>query len=176
MLQDLTKILRMHNVVLPSSLTLLIKVFITLEGFGRLLDPKLNMLDLARPYLKKEVMKRYSPKAVKMKAMHLATEYINFAEDLPTDLRRLLKIARVQGLKIRMDESALNRILKNMSRGANRISSSLIIAAFIIASGLLMTVESPSGFWVPFLTIAGFSLSGLGVIGLLISMWRNRKG
>ena len=78
MLQDLTKILRMHNVVLPSSLTLLIKVFITLEGFGRLLDPKLNMLDLARPYLKKEVMKRYSPKAVKMKAMHLATEYINF--------------------------------------------------------------------------------------------------
>jgi ubiquinone biosynthesis protein len=62
LLNDVASILRNHAVRLPSDITLLVKACVTLEGFGRLIDPDFQLMEEAAPLLKKTLVNRYSPK------------------------------------------------------------------------------------------------------------------
>src|SRR5690606_18752348 len=53
MLSDAAGLLRSHGLMLPPDLALVIKAFLTLEGFGRQLDPEFDMATEARPWLER---------------------------------------------------------------------------------------------------------------------------
>ena len=61
LLTDITALVRNHNLVLPSDIALFIKAIITLEGFGRLLNPDFDLMTEAEPLLKRMIRTRYSP-------------------------------------------------------------------------------------------------------------------
>ena len=61
LLNDITALVRNHNLVLPSDIALFIKAIITLEGFGRLLNPHFDLMSEAEPLLKRMIRTRYSP-------------------------------------------------------------------------------------------------------------------
>ena len=61
LLNDITAMVRNHNLVLPSDIALFIKAIITLEGFGRLLNPDFDLMTEAEPLLKRMIRTRYSP-------------------------------------------------------------------------------------------------------------------
>lgn len=61
LLMDITALLRNHDLVLPSDIALLVKTIITLEGFGRVLDPTFDVMSEAEPLIKRMVRIRYSP-------------------------------------------------------------------------------------------------------------------
>ena len=60
LLNDITALVRNHNLVLPSDIALFIKAIITLEGFGRLLNPHFDLMSEAEPLLKRMIRTRYS--------------------------------------------------------------------------------------------------------------------
>jgi ubiquinone biosynthesis protein len=52
MLSEVTGIVRQHGLCLPPDLAMVVKVFITLEGLGRRLDPAFDMVGAAAPFLR----------------------------------------------------------------------------------------------------------------------------
>ena len=58
LLNAIAAVLRNYNLRLPSELTLLAKACVTLEGFGRLIDPNFQLMDEAMPLLKRTVANR----------------------------------------------------------------------------------------------------------------------
>lgn len=174
MLGDVTAILREHRLALPSDLALLIKAFITLEGLGRGLDPDFHMAEEALPLLRKVMRAQYRPRVLAQRAWRNLRRTLAMVEQLPHDISRLMRNARRGKLNIHLDILHLRRVGDQLNRAANRISMALVIAALIVGSSIVMTVQGgPTLFGLPAFGFLGFMGAVLGGLWLVRSIWRS---
>jgi len=177
MLADVTTILREHRLGLPSDLALLIKAFITLEGMGRGLDPDFHMTTEALPQLRRVVRARYQPKTLALRAWQTLRRALAVAEQLPHDVSRLLRNARRGRVQVGIDIAHLKRVGDQIDRAANRLAMALIIAALIVGSSIVMTVQGgPTLFGLPAFGFIGFASAFAGGLWLVRAIWRSSKG
>jgi len=175
MLGDVTAILRAHHLALPSDLALLIKAFITLEGLGRGLDPDFHMAEEALPLLRKVMRAQYRPKVLSQRAWRNVRRLLALVEQLPHDLSRLMRNARRGKLNIHLDIAHLRRVGDQLTQAANRISMALVIAALIVGSSIVMTVEGgPTLFGLPAFGFLGFCGAVVGGLWLVRSIRRSK--
>ncbi len=165
MLGDVTGILRQHKLALPSDLALLIKVFITLEGLGRSLDPGFHMAGEALPLLRQAVRERYQPQQLAQRGWQTLRQLGQLLGGLPRDLSRLLRTARRGRIQMQIDVTDLHPVADQLERAAQRIAVSLVIAALIIGSSIVMTVGGgPKLFGLPAFGLLGFVGAVLGAL------------
>jgi len=176
MLGDLTTIMRDYELTMPPDLAMLLKVFITLEGLGRQLDPDFDMVAGATPFIKRAVLARYKPDALAKRGMRNISDIFNILTDLPRDLRRLLSSARRGALQINVDIARLDQFGHELDRAASRVTIGLVTAALIIGTAIVMTVEGgPTIFGLPFLGFLGFIGAGISGIWVILSVWRSGR-
>lgn len=177
MLVDVTTLLRDHHLVLPADMALLIKAFITLEGMGRNLDPNFHMTTEALPLLKRVARERYRPLAVAQRGWATLRRTLAVAEQLPHDVSRLLRNARRGKLNVGIELAHLKRVGDQIDRAANRLTMALVIAALIIGSSIVMTVQGgPTLFGLPAFGFLGFASAFIGGLWLLRAIGRSSRG
>jgi ubiquinone biosynthesis protein len=177
MLADVTAILREHRLGLPADLALLIKAFITLEGMGRSLDPEFHMTTEALPLLRQVLRARYQPRAVATRAWQTLRRTLAVAEQLPHDVSLLLRNARRGRVLVGIELAHLKRVGDQIDRAANRLTMALVIAALIIGSSIVMTVQGgPTLFGLPAFGFLGFTSAFLGGLWLVRAIWRSSHG
>jgi ubiquinone biosynthesis protein len=176
MLGDVSAILRSHQLALPADLALLIKVFITLECLGRSLDPGFHMAEEALPLLRQAVHQRYAPSALARRGWQTLRRLANLAGDLPRDLARLLRTARSGRIQVQIDVTDLRPVVDQLDRAAQRIAVSLVVAALIIGSSIVMTVGGgPQLLGLPAFGLLGYIGASLGALWLLFGGRRGRR-
>ncbi len=174
MLADVTRILREHQLALPADLALLIKAFISLEGMGRGLDPDFHMATEALPLLRQLVRARYQPKALAQRGWQALRLVLAEVGRLPGDVSQLLRRARQGRLQVGIEVAHLKRVGDQIDRAASRLSLSLVVAALIIGSSIVMTVGGgPTLLGLPAFGLLGFVGAVIGGLWLLRSMWRS---
>ena len=177
MLADVTAILREHRLGLPADLALLIKAFITLEGMGRSLDPGFHMTTEALPLLRQVVRARYQPRVVATRAWQTLRHTLAVAEQLPHDVSRLLRNARRGRVHVGIELAHLKRVGDQIDRAANRLTMALVIAALIVGSSIVMTVQGgPTLFGLPAFGFLGFASAFVGGLWLVRAIWRSSHG
>jgi ubiquinone biosynthesis protein len=177
MLGDITTIMRDHQLTMPPDLSLLFKVFISLEGLGRQLDPDFEVVPLAQPYVRQAIMARYAPEALMRRGWRGVSDFLRLFGDLPRDMRRLLLAMRKGALQINVDVAELRQFIHQMDQSASRITIGLVTSALIIGSSIVMTVSGgPTLLGLPMLGVFGFVSAGIGGVWLLISIWRGGRG
>lgn len=176
MLSDLVTILREHSLALPPDLALLIKAFITLEGLGRQLDPDFDIAGEAAPLLKQEMLAHSTPAALARRGWRSLSHILDLIGGLPQDLRYILRTARRGKLHLEIEVVPLEQFGERMDRAASRLALSVVTAALIIGSAIVLTVERestlPGGLSFGML---GFIASVVSGIWLLVSIWRGGK-
>ncbi|HEX7990312.1 MAG TPA: 2-polyprenylphenol 6-hydroxylase [Stenotrophomonas sp.] len=176
MLGDITQLLRSYSLTLPADLALMIKAFLTLEGMGRQLDPDFDMASAARPFLEQVVLQRYAPKALLKRGRRSLLGMLDFAGELPRDLRRLVQAARRGQLKLRVETTALQGFGDQVNRAANRLVVGVITAALIIGSSIVMhSVGGLSSRWFLALGLCGFVGAGICGVWILFSILRSGR-
>jgi ubiquinone biosynthesis protein len=176
MLSDVTTILREHRLALPADLALLIKAFVSLEGMGRGLDPGFHMATEAQPLLRATLRARYQPRALAQRGWEALRETAGTMARLPQDLSNLLRRARHGKVQVGIEIADLRRTGNQIDRAASRLALALVIAALIIGSSIVMTVEGgPSLFGLPAFGLLGFVGAVVGGLMLLRSVWRGRR-
>ncbi len=176
MLADVTTLLREHHLALPSDLALLIKAFITLEGMGRGLDPAFHMANEALPQLRQVVRDRYRPKVLATRSWQALRRALAVAEQLPSDVARLLRNARRGRLQVGIEVAHLRRVGDQIDRAANRLAMALVISALIVGSSIVMTVEGGPTIWgLPAFGFLGFMGAVLGGAWLVRAIWRTGR-
>lgn len=176
MLSEMVGILRQHHLSLPPDLSLLFKAFITLEGMGRELDPAFNMVDEALPLLKTAVRKRYAPKALLQRGWRSLDGALSLLAGLPQDLSRLLKAARRGQLDIHIEIGNLTRVGNQLESAMNRLVVGLVVAALIVGSSIVMTVQGgPTLLGLPLFGLLGFVGAVLGSVWLLSSIAHSNR-
>jgi ubiquinone biosynthesis protein len=157
---DARNVFTRHRIRLPSSLTLLVKAIVTYEEVGRMLDPHLNMIEEVEPHVKKLAMRKLDPMRVSREAIAFVNNLSDFVAEAPAGIRRLTQKALRGELGLLLRHKGLDKLATDIDRASNRLSFSLIIAAIIVGSSLLITSKVGT-------TVYGFPL--LGVVGYLVA-------
>lgn len=176
MLLEVTALLRSHRLALPPDLALLIKVFLTLEGLGRSLDPDFDMASQAQPFLHRAMAAQLGPGAVARRGARALVDTASLLATLPRELRRLLRGMR-GGARLHMQVDELREFSHQVAHSANRLAGSMVIAALIVGSSIAMTVEGgPALLGLPLFGLLGFIGAALAGIWLLWSIFRSGGG
>lgn len=177
MLLEVTTLLRAHRLALPPDLALLIKVFVTLEGTGRKLDPDFDMARRAEPFLRRAMRARFSPRALARAGLRNLSDLAGIASTLPDDLRGVLRSLRGGQFHHHIDIGHLRELGQQIDHSANRLTVGVVLAALIIGSSITMTVKGgPTLLGLPFFGLLGFIGAVVAAVWLLVSIWRSGGG
>ena len=167
-----------HHLQLPGELVMLFRVVGMSEGLGARLDPDFRLFEFAEPYLQRFWLKRRSPKAMTWRLGQSFLEATDFGLDFPRRASRLFDQLERGDLEFNIQHEGLREFTHQLQRMVNRLALSIILAATIVALGLMMLIYHPAGWeqaigWVfglAFLLSLGFGVS------LMWSIWRSGRG
>jgi len=171
---DLTQIMQRHGIVFPRDLMLLSKALITIEDFGRRLDPEFNMLDFARPFVEKFVREKLGPVQMVKNAFETLGHYAKLSKTLPRDISALLNRLKESQMEIGFVHKGLEGFSSRLEKVGYRLTLGIIISALIIGSSFLASAEigsQPSGVFL--YSVLGFIAAIILAIALLFSFLKS---
>lgn len=165
MLLEFLEVITTYHIRFQPDLMLLAKALVAIEGMGRELDPTFDMVEHLRPFMKQAVRDRFSPRQLIREMNSNLLSYFTLARNLPRDLKELLNRINRNKFKIDLEHRGLDRAMREFDKSVNRLSSSLIIAALIVGSSIVMqTDKGPKFLDFPVFAFMGYTIAGF--IGL----------
>ena len=160
-----------HKLKIPPDFFLMIKAFISIEGVAKRLDPEFDMLSHAIPYITAAKHRKFKPSRIAKEFMGLARESYKLLQVFPTDILEIMRLAKSGKLSLNMRIEGLDKMLNTQDQTSNRISFSIIIAALILGSAILINSDAPPMlFGVSVIGIAGFIAAAVMGIWLLLAI------
>ncbi len=169
-----------HKVYLPGDLALLARTILTLEGTGLALDPDFVLVDAVRPFAERLVHERLSPVIAGRRALRTLRQAADLAQAFPRRLEDLWDQLEDGQITLGVDLRRLEVIINKLNSMVNRIAFSVVVAALIVGSALILLGGKESwqlpilGLGIPVAQIAFLVAVGAGM-WLLISMIRSRN-
>lgn len=171
--QDLMHVARRHRLQMPAELVLTAKVMGMAEGIAEQLDPDFEVLSFAEPFVKRFWLKAFAPSRRIHQAKETMLDMLDVSETLPRNLRRFLRQSEQGSFQLHVQSDHSPEALRQIQRAANRVAFSVLTAALIVGSGLLMLVYDPAG--ARWFFLATFVLAAFLGFGLLWSVWRSGR-
>lgn len=176
MLNDVTAILRDYRLALPADLALLIKTFITLEGLGRTLAPEFHMATEAEPLLEAALRARFAPKTLARRGWATALHAAHLLGGLPREITRLMRLTKRTGVQVHVEVRHLEQVADQLDRAVSRLTVAMVVAALIIGSSIVMTVQGgPTLLGLPAFGLLGFLAATAGALWLAWSVLRSGR-
>jgi ubiquinone biosynthesis protein len=151
---ELLKLATAFQLRIPPDIFLMFKALGTVESIGRMLDPDFDMISTCRPFVRQVKMNRVHPKRIVDDTVDGVARLLEFLDRFPREVLHLFHMIRRERLSVKLDHSGLGDMLATHDRISNRLSFSIIIAALIIGSALIVISETPPLFY-------GISLIGI---------------
>jgi ubiquinone biosynthesis protein len=175
-LRDLIDVFVKSRGKIPTNIMLLSKTLIMRDEISRKLDAEANFAELTEPYVKKMMEERTKASYIMGEAAKTVWDFARLIKAFPKRVNHIITKAERGTLKFELEHQGLENFIEQLDIMSNRLSFSMIIAALIVGSSLIIqTRMSPSIFGVPLLGIIGFLLAGFLGVGLLISILRSGK-
>ncbi|QBO58670.1 AarF/UbiB family protein [Chryseobacterium salivictor] len=134
--------LKNNRINMPDYLYLLLKGISLIEGVGRSINPDLDIVKSLKPFTKKIIFNKISPKKLVKSGSEKLLELSENLEEIPKELRSLLQ-------KLDENKFTITSEIKNIDKTHQLIKSSIvnlilamILCANIIAAAILWNSES----------------------------------
>lgn len=176
MLMEFIEIITTYHIKFQPDLMLLSKALITVEGMGRELDPRFDMIEHVRPFMESAIKERISPRQMVTDIREHFIGLANLIKNLPKDLKELLNRINRNKFKIDLEHRGLDRFIQELDKSINRLSSSLIIAALIVGSSIIMqTDKGPLLLGFPVFAFLGYTIAGFIGLWWVIAILRSGR-
>lgn len=176
MIDEIFSLIAAHQMKIPGNLTLLTKALITIEGVGEQLDPEFNVVEHVKPFAERMIKEKYSPKNIFNRSKNSMEDLVDIFELLPNDTANFLKNIRKNGLNIGFEHKGLEKVIKEIDRSSNQLSISLVIAALIVGSSIIMTQEvGPFIYGHSAIGLLGFGIASFFGLFLVVSIFRSGR-
>jgi len=175
-LPEIGEIISRNRVKVPSVFFLLSKALITVEGVSRELYPDFNVLVQAKPFAQNLLKNQYSPKKIAREIKKLSKSLYKFLSSLPKDMNLILGKVKKGKLRIEFEHKGLENLIFQMDKVSNRIAFSVVIAALIVGSSIIMQAGRGTLFLgLPMLGMIGFLVAAIMGLWLAIAILRSGK-
>jgi ubiquinone biosynthesis protein len=139
-LNDLTSAIRRFRIVLPPSLAMLLRVLIVLEGTGRRLSPRFNLVELLVPFQKSLTLRRFSPRSLIRRLLTDARDWNELIRSLPRQIGGILRMAHRQELGVQLRH-------RHLEPSVNRLVFGLMVSALFVGSAMIWAADAPPRLW-----------------------------
>lgn len=176
MLMEFIEIIALYNIRITPDLMLLAKSLVLVEGSGRALDPSFDMVEHLRPFIVKAIRQKLSPLRISRDINQILSSYLNLARNIPRDLKEIINRINRNKFKIDLEHRGLDKFTADFDRSINRLSTSMILAAVIIGSSIVMqTDKGPKLMGFPVLAFMGYSVAGFVGLWLVYAIIRSGR-
>lgn len=176
MLMEFIEIITLYSIRIPPDLMLLAKSLVLVEGMGRALDPAFDMAGHLRPFILKSIRQKFSPRNISRDINQILVSYLNLARNIPRDLKEIINRVNRNKFKIDLEHRGLDKFTADFDRSINRLSTSMILAAMIIGSSIIMqTDKGPKLMGFPVLAFIGYTVAGIVGLWLVYAIIRSGR-
>jgi ubiquinone biosynthesis protein len=169
-----------YNIVIPNEFNMLAKSLITLEGIVEKLDPKISVLEVAKPIAKQLIPKMFSTQHMKEEIINATMDYSRLIKELPSFLLNFLRKTEEENYAVELKIRDFENLEKRVDKVFNRLSTSIIllalsivIAGILIGSGISANAGAEMYKLNGIILKIGLAIAFVIVLGLAISIFRS---
>jgi len=165
------------NLRLPTRFVILDKAIATLGSVAAEVYPDFNVFEVARPYAKRLVSERYSPRRLALRARAEAQDIAELALEVPRQVHDILNELRDGELEVKISNPGIDDLAHHMDVSVNRIAVSLVILGGLVGSSLIgvLAKSGPHVMGLHLVSVVGFVLSGAFGVWLLWGVFRSGR-
>ena len=176
LLKVLLELIHRHRLRIPADIFLMIKALATTEAVGYNLDPDFDLAGKTEPFIRRIVLERLNPRRLLEEFFRSGEDLIQLLREIPGETRDILHQFRQGKVKIGFEHRGLENFAFHLDRASNRIAFSLVIAALIVGSSIIIQTRiGPYLFGFSMLGLFGFLVAGILGLWLLISIMRSGR-
>jgi len=173
-LVELTSLCRSYNVYLRSDYILMARALLSTEAAGKTIDPDFDSMEALKKIGAAQIAKRQSLLFSDRPILRTVGRQFKLIADLPNRLDRILRQIERGELSVQIEQKDTARQMKGLQRAAYIISIGLITASLVVGSSLIYISNiGPHAYGFPLFGLAGFSLSGLFALWVILRMLRS---
>jgi len=174
--REMMQLSRRHGIRIPADFALAVKTWAVLDGVGRQFDPAFNILETAQQFTLEVVRRRLAPGRIITNLLTDVRELQRALRGVPRRLTSLLDLLHSGRLNVKVEPSGFDKPLHQLHQMMNRLSFSIIVAAIILGSSLILQAKvGPLLHGWPILGIVGFGAASIFGFWLLVSMLRHGR-
>ena len=140
------------------------------EGLARTLDPDIDVIAVIAPVVVRAFASRFEPKALATRAFRTFKELDQILAIGPEAIRRGIGRISRDGLVLQVSVSHLDELPRAVKRAGESLSLGIVVAALIIAAGIVTAGNDDQIASLGRLAI--LILSGVGLIAYLVRLSR----
>jgi len=176
LMNEAFEIIHRYDIQIQAELMLFSKALMTYEEVAKMLDPEYDLVTQMIPYVKKLAYRKFKPKALLRDLFTASVDLRDLLVTFPFELKRIVKKLGKGRLSFTFQHKGLDKLILELDRSSNRVSFSLIIAAIIVGSSLIMRLETKyTLFGYPLFGILGYIFAGVLGVWLVIAILRSGK-
>ncbi|MHB0978526.1 MAG: ABC1 kinase family protein [Thermoleophilia bacterium] len=122
---------------IPARFLLLEKSLLTVEGVVTSIYPDFNVFEVARPYARKLLARRYRPDVALAGALRSASAYVEVFREYPFQLHDLFEELRHGELEIKFVHTGLENFSHKLDILTNRLVMALVVVSLGVSSSIV---------------------------------------
>ncbi len=173
-LMELRDIIIRHGLKVPAHFFLLARSMVTVEGVIHKLNPDLDLMELAKPYMKRVLRKKLNPLNWGKKVVNTLYEFGTQLEDFPRDLKNAIRRINSGKIEVSLNHQGIDPMVHTVNRVTKQVVSAVLVTGLLVGSVLLI-INNIGPFWKGYsiFGLIGLSLALIIIFGMLRDM---RKG
>jgi ubiquinone biosynthesis protein len=165
------------NLKLPTRFLLVDRAVATLGSVGIELYPDFNVFEVAKPYARSLMIRRFTPRRIAQSASREAVNMTQIARELPYQVHDTLEQFRDGQIEVGFVHKGLDEFMQKVDIVFNRLIVAMIVAGGLVGSALIgaFVTTGPELFGINFLAVIGFVLSAALGIWLFVGILRSGR-
>ncbi len=151
-LNEFIRIIHHHKLLIPTEVSMLLRVLIMLEGTSKQLDNQISVIDAIQPYAMKMKLAQLSPQQVFKQAVASSTRWQRVVNQLPDQIEQVTDQITNGQFDINLNHRHLDSII-------NRLVYGVLGGAVFVGGCMILSSGVPPLYH-------GVSIIGLGITGL----------
>ena len=160
-LLELKDIIIAHGLKVPTYFFLFARSLVTVEGVINKLDANLEQFEIAKPYLRTSVTKKYNPIKMGKKVANSIVELADYMEEFPSDLKNAIRKINSGQIKVDLTHKGIDPMVHTLQRITKQLITTFVMVALIIGASLFIVYEIQP-LWK--------SISVLGILSFIIAV------
>ncbi len=174
-LNDLIELFRKHKMKVLPNFVLLTKATVTLEGVAEELDPKLNFIEVSKPFVKRLARRRLRPENIAERVKKKVESVYDFAESLPRRADNLMSDLHGTSRDLRRIDKDISSLTVELDRSSNRLTLGFLAGTLFIASTMMLPYEVQRVYGMPVMSFLGYIIALVITLSIFVSILREKK-
>ena len=173
---ELVQLTTRHGLRIPPDFFLMLKSLSAMETLVRQLHPGHNLIEQVTPFLKRVRLQRFGPRKLAENFFEVGLDFAELASAVPGELRRIMAHLKSGETRVIFKHEGLEPAMNSWDRGTNRLAYAIMLAAMVIGSAVVVHAKIPP-VWreIPVIGLAGFIISALMAVGLILAILKHGK-